>query len=393
MTSLFVEEGQAIALEPVESEHLQRLLGGLVDVRDGRVTVSRVVGHVRLPTRRVLRIRSPKAPASSVLAWAAYVDPRLQALQFLSGRVPVGGDEGDIASLLARLFVMHLEDAILRHGLLQQYRRSRTESETVRGRIDFAQLTRQGANLARVPCEVWERNQATPLNRFFAAALAACARDGVLRTACDPALSRVQARMSAIAPAVDLQLLAGGRALDRAERPFAPVIALARILLTGVGVVEGAEKLGSGFLINLETLFERTVVRAFRDNGIDVTAKSPLSYARVDGASMDAATGFEIDAFCRGLPAGDVVVDAKYKRHISSNNLHQMIAYCALTGATHAAFIVPAGMVVDRRTYVFEHIGASAKLRIDVHEFATDATDIAGWRTNAALLAARLRAA
>jgi len=199
--------------------------------------------------------------------------------------------------------------------------------------------------------------------------------------------------MSAVAPEVDPEWLAGKRMLDRAEQPFAPVAALARMLLRGVGLVEGSERSGSGFLVNLESLFERAVVRALRENGLDVTPKSPLPYLRADGTFSELGSSFEIDALCRGLPGGDLVVDAKYKRHISSGNLHQMIAYCALTGAHRAALIVPAGVVSDTRTYVFDHAFTSAQIRVHVHELATDATDLAGWRRNTASLVAALRAA
>lgn len=390
-TDLVVDEGASIALAPLEIEHVRRLLGGLVDVRDGAVTFSRVVGHLRLPTKRVIRIRSSKAPAASILAWAAYVDPRLDALRTLSGKVPALGAEGDLASLLARLFVAELEDAILRHGLLRQYRRGRTDTQTVRGRIDFARLARQGANLARVPCEIWDRAEGTPLNRFLAAALAACARDPVLRAASDPGLSRARARMASIEPGIDAALLRGLRPLDRAEQPFAPVIALARMLLEGIGLIEGAEQTATGFLVNLELLFERTVVRALRESGVDVTPQAPLPYVRWTNGRAAGGSSFAIDALCRGLDGGDLIVDAKYKRQISSANLHQMIAYCALTGASRAALVVPAGVVADRRAYVFDRVGSSP-VRIDIVEIATNAPDVAGWRANARAMAATLLA-
>lgn len=379
---LVVEESAAITLARAEIGHLRRCLGGLIDVRGDEVTVSRVVGHLRLPTGRTLRIRSPKAPAASVLAWTAYADPRFKALRSLAGRVPIGGGNGDIATLLARLLVQHLEDAILRHGLLRQYRRSRTDTETVRGRIDFARLARQGANLARMPCEVWDRSEATALNRFLAAAVAACARDPMLRAASDPALSRVRSRMSAVQPGIDEGLLDGTRDLARPERPFATVVALARMLLSEFGLLEGGDHLGSGFLVNLEALFERTVVRALREAGVDVVAKSPLPYGRWEGDARRPGSVFEIDALCRGLPGGELVVDAKYKRKISSDNLHQMVAYATLTGAARAVLVVPAGFVSDRRAYSFVRPDGS-EVRVFIVELATDARDVAAWRTSA----------
>lgn len=383
--TLLAIEGSPIALTALDIAHLRSLLGGLSDQRGDEVTISRVVGHIRLPSGNTLRIRSPKAPSASILAWAAYADPRLAALRVATGHVPVGGDDGDIASLLARLLVWHTEDAILRHGLLRQYQRSHTNTETLRGRIDFARLTRQGANLARVPCEIWERSEGTVLNRFVAAALRVCARDPMLSAASDPGLSRVRTRMAAITPQVDRALLNGTRALDRSEQPFALVVALARMILSAAGLLEGDDHRGAGFLVNLETLFERTVVRALRENGVDVVAKSSLHYERLDGDSPVPGSAFEMDAYCRGLPDGDLIVDAKYKRSISSANLHQMIAYAAITGARRAAFVVPAGMVADRRGYRVA-TADGGEMEIRVLELRTDATTLATWRDNARLL-------
>jgi len=55
--------------------------------------------------------------------------------------------------------------------------------------------------------------------------------------------------------------------------------------------------------------------------------------------------------------------------------------------------IVRAGVVLDRRTYVFGHPLASAQIPVDVHELARYATHLAGWRRNTAALVTALRAA
>lgn len=383
---LVVDEGAAIALERAERDHARQLLGGLAEVDGDTLTVSRVVGHIRLPTGRTLRIRSPKAKAASVIAWAAYADPRLAALRAVRGRVPVGGDDGDIATLLGKLFIHHLEDAIGRHGLVRNYRRDRTETETIRGRIDFARLARRGANLGRVPCEVWERSEATALNRLLVATLVECARDPLLLAACEPGLSRVRARMASIEPGVDRELLDATRDLRRDEEPFAAVLALARMLLRGMGLLEGNKHLGDGFLVNLEALFESAVVRALRENGVVMVAKAQLPYSRWSGTHEQPGSMFELDALCRVASNALLVVDAKYKRKISSGNLHQMIAYFALSGATRGAFVVPAEVVADRRAYLFERADG-VRVRVDVLELSTDAADIDGWRQNGRRLA------
>ena len=386
---LVVDEGAAICLEPLELAHLGALLRGNVDIRGEMATVSRVVGHIRMPTGRTLRIRSPKAPAAAVLAWAAFVDPRFTALRALSGKVPLGGGEGDIATLLARLLVLHMEEAVLRHGLLRQYRRNSAVTETVRGRIDFARLAREGANLGRLPCEVWERSAGTRVNRFLIAALDRCRRDPLLRHAAEPGLTRLSVRLAAVHPGVDGELLAGTAQLERSEQPFATVIALARMLLCEFGLADGADHLGSGFVLNLETLFERTVVCALREAGVDVVPKFPLPYRRVQESGEVSGARFEVDALCRNLPNGSMLVDAKYKRAISSENLHQIVAYSAMSGVRRAAFVVPAGMLSDRRRYRFGSVGGR-DVDVEIFELATDGVSVAEWRENGRVLAARV---
>jgi len=162
------------------------------------------------------------------------------------------------------------------------------------------------------------------------------------------------------------------------------------MLLCEFGLADGADHLGTGFVVNLEALFERTVVCAFREAGIDVAAKHPLAYGRLQGTAEASGAQFEVDALCRGLAGGDMLIDAKYKRSISSANLHQMVAYSTMTGIRRAAFVVPAGMVADRRSYRFRS-PSGVNIDVQIFELATDAVDVAQWRANASALAEAVR--
>jgi 5-methylcytosine-specific restriction endonuclease McrBC regulatory subunit McrC len=149
---------------------LRRRLEGLFERRQEGWAITLVVGHLQLPSGELLRIRSPKASAASVLAWPAYVDPTLGPLQELRA-LPASADEGDIGALLARLFVDELTRVAHGHGLTRRYQRQAVRSASIRGRIDFARLSHAGGDLSRTPCIAWERRQQTPLNQTLAAAV------------------------------------------------------------------------------------------------------------------------------------------------------------------------------------------------------------------------------
>jgi restriction endonuclease Mrr len=109
------------------------------------------------------------------------------------------------------------------------------------------------------------------------------------------------------------------------------------------------------------------------------------------GATFDTASrrALEMDVFLPSLPEGPVVVDAKYKTHVSSSNLHQMVAYCHMTGARRAVLVFPSGHVSSRDSYFFDSPGSTRCVTVDVVELDTTATTIAGWRrAGVALLAA-----
>jgi len=382
-----VLEGAVFCCEERDLEFLSRQLGGHLERRADGWAITRLVGHLQLPSGEVLHITSPKAATAAVLAWVAYVDPSLRALRYL-GRVPEALDEGTLAGVIARLFVTEFIVAATRLGVIRQYHRVGVRSSTVRGGIDFARLARLGGDLSRLPCIVWARQPETPLNRFLAAVVQRIALDRVMREACQREMSEVIALLGDVRPAVSSQILEGTSPLPRTERPFEGACSLGRLILRHTSLQEGQERQGFSFLINLEALFERTIAMAFREAGIAAVAKAPVPYRRVvGGETPDGSGSLEMDLFCPGLPDGPLVVDAKYKAHVSSGNLQQMVTYCFVTGARRAVLVFPKGNLTDRRSYLFA--GKSGKdIRIDLAELATDARDVVGWRQNARLLVA-----
>lgn len=390
MSTVEVWEGEAF--EMVDSRDLdwlaRRLRGSLRRRHDGWVVVQRV-GWMQLPSGGGLRIQSRKANPRAILAWLAYADPSLRDLE-ISARGPVNAADGELDGFVAAAFATTVLDAVARHGLGRGYERTAVEGSTVRGRIDFARLSRQGGNLARLPCTTWLRLPSTPVNAFLAAALQRARCVPALCSAIPAELPRLTVALDGVRPYVAQHILDGSRPLPRNELAFAPAVALARLILTRTGLGDGSDRVGASFLIDIAALFERTVAAGFREAGFDASAQHVIPYTAHDASTTDASSSrqFYADVLVRGADGGKTVVDAKYKHRVSSANLHQIVAYSAMVGADSAALVVPADCEDVGRVFRFDLSGRSdahggTRLSVRVVGLRTDATTVDGWRAAA----------
>jgi len=359
--------------------------------RADRWVISRVAGHVELPTGNQLSIRSKKAPLASLLTWMAYVDPALQSLRFL-GASERAASEGELGAILARLFVLEMVEQISREGINRRYLRTRAASSAIRGTIDFAQLARQGGEPSRTPCIVWDRLPSTPLNRTLAATLQRIQRGRALRSACERELPGLLGAFAGIPPRPHQGLVSGAESLRRNEVHFEAALALARWILAATGLSEGMQSRGAYFLINLEQLFETTVSQSLRDSGVRAVSKKPLPIPWTSASGRAGSTTMEIDVLLEGLKDGPIVVDAKYKTHVASGNLQQVVAYCFSVGSREAVLAFPAGHLDALATFRFDGIGLERQrepstISVRTAELRTDATSVSEWRENAATFA------
>ncbi len=380
-----VFENEAFHATHSDAEYLRSLLGCLVEARPNGVAITRVVGHLKLPSGAVLRIRSSKASAASLLSWIAYVDPQFTELRLL-GQLDRSSDEGDIAAVAAQMFTRELLAIARRSGLIRAYKSSKVRLSTLRGRIDFGELGRRAGSVSAMPCVVWERVADTRLNRFLAETVNCIVRDPVMRWSCPRELAAVQVLLGGVRPDVDPGLLNGSRPLDRTERAYDGVVAIARLILQHTYLREGERRPGLAFLVNIEALFEKAVCRAFFEAGLDVVRKQPVRYVRETGERNGTHT-FQPDLFCSNERIGPLVIDAKYKTTISSANLQQVLAYCFLTGARRAVLVVPKGDATQAESYLFTPGRRWAgldhcRVRVDVVSLDTTGQDIASWRAN-----------
>lgn len=380
---LEVREGQPFKLlHPGDEAVLSRHLGGLVQQVGSDWVVSRVVGHLRLAQDRVLRIRSPKATTSSLLSWIAYVDPQMRSLHHIC-HLPDADRDGDLSGALAWLFCQQLQQVVQRQGLLRRYQQQSQTTGVVRGRIEFAQLTRRVGPLDKLPCLIPERIYNTKLNQLLAAAFEVIRRDPCLRGAAGKGFDQCATILQPVKPAVDPALLSGRTGLNRLEVDFEPLLALGRLLLTGNALGEGAGVDGVGFIVNLEQLFERTITRAFQEAGIPHREQAPIRYGR--GQHQH---GGQFNADLILLTNPPIIVDAKFKSSVSSSNLQQMVTYCVMTGARQAVLVLPAGHIADRRVYRFALASGFDEVRVNIVELDTSGESLGAWRLNAQAMVA-----
>lgn len=385
-----VFEGEPFDLGTADRAELLalRIAGTVQAHHDGRISIARVVGHVRLSSGMTLCIRASKSPAASVLAWMAYVDPTLRAFVLENDAVSAS-DDGDIAVLTARLFLRELRRAVSRHGVPRQYARTSSVSSAIRGRIDFPRLMDRAGDLSRVPCSTWERQPRSPAVRTLAAAVDLVERDPVMRHASHPDLTFLRVAFADVSPFADSAVIAGKASLARNEMGFASALALACLLLRRALLGEGAREAGVGYLVNLETLFEDAVVRALQHSMLPFRAKVPVDYQQVFAPQKGAAgMKMEMDAFAPTLASrgGGIVVDAKYKRAIAASNLQQVVTYCYVTGSAAAVLVVPAGFGAGPAKYRFADGRGAGAIDVHVLEFDTSGVSIESWETNAAKL-------
>ncbi|MDC0672694.1 5-methylcytosine restriction system specificity protein McrC [Nannocystis radixulma] len=372
-------------LQGDETAFLRRRLGARFQRRADGWVIVRVVGRIALPSGRLLRIRSEKAPAAALLAWIGYVDPSMRALRD-AAVLPDIADDGDIFSCMARLYLEALISACTQNGLVRGYRPEGVQSACIRGRINFPRFLATGQNLAKVPCVAWARALDTPLNRLLVAAIERIAGDVLLCSEHEPLLQTVRRWFHGVPATVAPGLLHGHMSLGRAEAAFQAAFEFARSILLHSGLGDGSRIQGYSFYVDLEQYFERAVVRAFKDAGIACEAKRPLHYAVLRGSGRYQRS-MAPDLYCE-LPDGPLIVDAKFKPDVSSANIQQMVTYCMLTGARRAVLVLPGGAQFDDG-YILQIPGERA-LEIRVVGLDTLGRTVAGWRECAAAMVRRV---
>lgn len=247
--------------------------------------------------------------------------------------------DGGLLAVLATAFAERLE-AVVRTGLVAGYGEARAVSPFLRGKLRTADQMRDAAARA-VPDQfhidepVFDLH--TPWNRVPKATASALLRHDLpvaIRQRVETAVLPLAVLPDERAGAADLTAaLAEPRAAS-----YRPLLDLCRLLLDGLACADPLGAGGGAFLVDLGRAFERyltdSLVRAFE----------PLSGWQVEGQPTFALGRLQLqpDIVVRANGVPRAVLDAKWKTAtLDPADLHQVLAYAALTGAERAALVYP----------------------------------------------------
>lgn len=365
-----------LQLSPAQVRLLREAEAGLeviATAEPGRfdVRAAQWVGTVVGRDCRVL-IR-PKLPIERVL----YLLSRAESIPDL-GEDTMLAAATDLVSVMQAVLA-HSVSKALRSGIVRDYRATEDRLPVLRGVPDLKGLVlRRHGVFPPVDCSFEEFTADVEPNRRVVAALLLLARG--------PSAARLRG-LAALFEGVDVR--GYGRVLrplelNRRWERWRVAVRLSELVLRSCSVELHEGNVDSvGMLINMDDLFEKYVVTelglAMADCGLSWAYHPPglwLDEERVVVVTPDVLVR-DRDRAAR------LVLDVKYKREESSDDLYQMLAYCVSQG-------VRAGVIVYARAGEDHHVVNKSGVTLHVFEFDPGGTPEA-LRARAAALAARVQ--
>ena len=298
-----------------------------------RLTPRGHVGFLDGPTRR-FEI-APKIPWPNVF--------------MLLGVEPPAGDRvyagGTLLAALAHELADRI-DAVTRSGLVGGYHERECESAFLRGRLRTAEQLKDAAARAfpdRFHIVEDRFDLDTPWNRVPKVVAESLLTHPDVPT---DARQRLAAALTPFA-AIGNQLLTTGDFDAAARDPrlgaYAELLALCRVIHDGLPAADPTAAGRGGFLVDLGRAFERYLTTTLtelvrRTAGWTVEAQPRFVLGGSGGESLT----LQPDLILRRGNRTRVVLDAKWKRPgPDAGDLHQILAYAAITGAPHVALVYP----------------------------------------------------
>jgi 5-methylcytosine-specific restriction enzyme subunit McrC len=276
--------------------------------------------------------------------------PNVRMLLGLGPGDPTTADpDADLLDLLTREFADRLRE-VVRVGLVPGYHDRDTDGAFLRGKLRPADQLRDAAARA-FPDRFFVTESVldldTPWNRVVRAVgdrlLSAPGLAGPVRTCLADALVPLEA-VAATAADADF---AAADAEPRAAH-YRPLLAVCRLLHDGLSAARLADAGGGAFLVDLSRAFERYLAEALTA----ALAARPGWAVEVHPRFPVGPTDLQPDILVRRRGEPWAVLDAKWKaagRAPDAADLHQVLAYAAVTGARHVGLVYP-GRRSGRRT-------------------------------------------
>ncbi len=310
-----------------------------------RLTARSFVGRLRLGSVDILL--KPKLPMPSVLTLLAEVHELTRLLPNFAGfrQTP------EIVDLLIHVFLNQV-DYLTQRGLKRTYVDCDEEIVPVRGRLD---VRRTSALHMRAKPKVWCMFEEYSLDGAENRALLATLRAISSNTSMSQQRRRVAHKLTAdFVGVADVKLHASqveSIVCDRLASHYEPALRLASLILASMGLANefGGVK-SSGFLVNMNELFERFVFRRLSA----LLSSQGITVRRQVTERFDKSSDSMIrpDLVIQAKSGRRMVADTKYKtgERPEAADLYQMLAYCRVM-RINQGLLITAG---DRRprTYV-----------------------------------------
>ena len=284
---------------------------------------SSTVGAVDLE-KLSIRIR-PKLPVGRLIALLAYATDAVD----LTGTSAFAKHDELVEAVAAALD--HEARRAFVQGLLHGYRTTEEALPSVRGRIRFDEQIRRRFGLAP-PVEVRHDDYTADItaNRLVKAAVARLGRMRIRQRRNRDALRWTAAVLADVTLEEYRPTAVPTVTFDRLNRHYRRVVALARIVLqeSAFEADRGDDVRAPGFLVDMNLLFERFIVRALRE-ALGTSDKVLRSGA---GTTLDEAGQIRLEPDLSWWHHGKCtfVGDIKYKNlagHAPGPDLYQLLAY------------------------------------------------------------------
>lgn len=320
-----------------EADFLLSKAAGVIDLQPGygrgvyRLTPRGFVGVLDGPAVRY-DIRS-KVP------WA-----NLLMLLGLADRPFAARDPEEPAGRLLDALALELAAGmreVARAGLVGGYGEADRDSPFLRGRLRAADQLRDAAARAfpdrfHVTEDVFDLD--TPWNRVPKAVALALLRRPDLSSEARDALSAALAPFAEVpdAPATDAEFAVAER--EPRAAAYNGVLTLCRLIRDGLAAADPLLSAPGGFLVDLGRAFERHLAATARAAVGGRPGWAVEDQPRFVAGSVE----FVPDVLVRRRGDARLVLDAKWKRvGPDPADLHQVLAYAAVTGAAHVALVYP----------------------------------------------------